>query len=411
MSLNLLKIQNDCLLDLRGTETVVKQFDPVEVGFTYSNVFWRNYNSARRIKCNEGGARSTKTYSILQILINNAIAGRVPEVTTIIRKTFNSVKGTVMRDFFDLLNSIDLYERRNHNKTDHIYRLNNTIFEFQGLDQPTRKRGAKRNKLFINEANEIDLEDWTQLSIRTIDDIFLDYNPSHEFHFIYDKIVPRPDCELIKSTYKDNPFLQQNIVTEIERLRTDSPSNWRIYGEGLRGVSEEVIYKNYEIVDTIPPNYKEIIYGFDFGFVKPSALVRIYIYDDCILIEELLYETRLTNQQLIQRVDDLEIDRNDYLYADCAEPARISEFADAGYNIFESDKSVLDGIDYVQRQHIKILSSSLNIIKEIRSYSNKVDRQGNILEDPVKFNDHSMDAIRYGLYTHSKKTGDIAIFI
>lgn len=372
----------------------------MKLNLNVSAVFYRNYNSKFKIKANQGGARSSKTWSILQVLIILALESTESKIVTICRKTLAALRVTAMRDFIEILELMNIYDVNHHNKSNYEYRLNNWLFEFQGLDQPIKKRGAKRHKLFINEANELTLEDWRQLTLRTIEDIFLDYNPSDEFHWLYDNILTREDCDFIKSTYQDNPFLEQSIKDEIERLKQDSPNHWRVYGEGERGVSEQIIYKNWEIVNSIPPGYIEIIYGLDFGFVKPSALVRIYIYDDCILLEELIYETRLTNPQLLAKVDECNINKSHFLFADCAEPARITEFSDAGYNIQEADKSVKDGIDHCRTVKIKILNSSVNVIKEIKSYSNKLDKNGNILEEPVKFNDHSMDAFRYGKYTY-----------
>ena len=158
-----------------------------ELNIEVSPVFVRNIQSTKRIRCNQGGTRSSKTYSILQVLIVEALQ-ETGKVITICRKTFSSLKGTAMRDFFEILKNADLYSEKNHNKSDSLYELNGNLFEFVGLDQPQKKRGAKRDKLFINEANDLTYEDWTQLRLRTKGVIYIDYNPSDEFHWIYEKV-------------------------------------------------------------------------------------------------------------------------------------------------------------------------------------------------------------------------------
>ena len=166
-----------------------------------------------RICINQGGTRSGKTYSILQFLIESAIRGAefnmFPQVVTICRKTFPSLRATAMRDFFEILRSIKWYDELFHNKSTAEYLLGNTTFEFISLDQPQKVRGRKRDVLFVNEANEMTLEDWRQLVMRTTGLVFIDYNPSDEYHFIYDNIANRNDASFFITTYKDNPYLSE----------------------------------------------------------------------------------------------------------------------------------------------------------------------------------------------------------
>ena len=169
-----------------------------------SVVFEKNFNARTKIVVNQGGSRSGKTYSILQLLIFVKAFEEREQVFSIVRKTLPALRATAMRDFFEIVKEHDLYDVRNHNKTENTYRLNDNLFEFMSLDQPQKKRGAKRAYLFINEANELTLEDWIQLSIRTERQIFIDYNPSMDEHWIFDVVIPRPDCTFIHSTYLDN---------------------------------------------------------------------------------------------------------------------------------------------------------------------------------------------------------------
>ena len=213
--------------------------------------------------------------------------------------------------------------------------------------------------------------------------------------------MTRNDCAFIQSTYLDNPFLAQSIVSEIKRLKDEDDNYWKIYGLGERGQTKSVIYDNWVLLDDFPENQvDEIIYGVDFGFNKPSSLIKIGVKDEKnIFIEELLYERFLTNSDFIERLKTLILDKNKLIKADSAEPDRIEEIKRAGFYIEPARKgknSVKDGIDTVKRKKLHIIKNSTNLIKEIRSYKWKEDKAtGKILDEPVKFNDHAMDAIRY----------------
>ena len=371
--------------------------------FEVSEIYIKNAESKKKIKCNEGGARSTKTYSILQLLIMDGIQERnePPAITTVVRKSFNSLRDTAMRDFFDILNSYGWYNEESHNKTTNEYRIGNMLYEFRGLDQPQKKRGAKRKRLFANEANELTYEDWIQLIMRTTEEAFLDYNPSEEFSWIYDKVIPRKDCELIHSTYKDNKFLEKEIVKELERLEIEDPDYWEVYGLGLRGKAKELIYANWKEFKEIS-KIDETIYGLDFGWNHPTALVRIDLCDTVPYITELLYETHLKTPDLIDRLKELIPNKNNNIYADSAEPATIEEIFEAGFNIDKSDKSVSDGIEYCQRGREFIRGHNLE--KEQRNYKWKKNKDGEMLnKEPVKYKDDLQDAKRYARYTHSKQ--------
>jgi len=242
----------------------------MDLNLEVSPVYVKNIESQKRIRLNQGGTRSGKTWSILQVLITLAFRER-DAVFTILRKSGATLRGTAMRDFFEILHSYNLYNIKDHNRSDNIYHLNGNTFEFLGLDDPKKKRGAKRKHLFINEVNELTYEDWKQLIIRTSGLIFADYNPSDEFHWLHDRIVPREDCDFIHSTYLDNySFLEPSLVKEIERLKDEDVEAWTVYGLGERAASGERIYTNwdYDYSDVADRVY----YGLDFGYNNPTAL-------------------------------------------------------------------------------------------------------------------------------------------
>lgn len=360
-------------------------------------VFEKSYQAKTRLVVNQGGTRSSKTYSLAQMFVVKGLEER-DTLFTICRKTFPALKATAMRDFFEVLNSLGLYHEANHNKTDHIYTMGTNEFEFVSVDQPQKIRGRKRKFLWMNEANEFSREDFRQLILRTTGQAYLDYNPSDEFHWIYEEILTRPDCTFIQSTYRDNPFLEPELVREIESLKDLDQNYWRIYGLGERGISESSIYTHWQFCDGLE-NTDEVIYGLDFGFNNPTAMVELGIRDQNVYAQELIYETHLTNSQLIQKFEDLGISKNQKIYADSAEPQRIEEIRQAGYWIEPADKDVEKGIDTLKSRRFFITKDSPNILKEVKSYRWKT-KDEKILDEPVKVNDHTMDAIRYAAHTH-----------
>ena len=307
---------------------------------------------------------------------------------------------TVMRDFFEVLNNLEIYDRKYHNKSDHTYELNGNLIEFLSMDQPQKKRGAKRDKLWLNEANELTLEDWRQLVMRTEGDIFLDFNPSEEFHWIYDEVLTRDDVELIKSTYLDNPFLPQTVIDEIERFKELDPDFWRVYGLGERGKNNALIFRSWEINDDIP---KEAVLrrGMDFGFSQdPTALVDVWETDDARWLDERIYSTNLTTPDLYQTILAREINPREQIMCDSAEPKTIEELRRKGVNAKSVKKfkdSINAGIDILKSKKLYVTSRSTNLIKELRNYKWKTDSSGRILNVPVDLHNHGLDAARYAV--------------
>ena len=367
---------------------------------TTNKIYRHLDNSTKRITIEQGGSRSGKTYNILMWLIFAYSDRNSGKTITICRKTFPALRASSMRDFFDILKKYDLYKEANHNKSNSEYLLNNNLFEFISLDQPQKVRGRKRDMLYINEANELYFEDWQQLILRTTDKAILDYNPSDEFHFIYEKIKPRDDAEFFITTYKDNPFLDIETVNEIERLRFVDENYWKIYGLGQVGSSQALIFRINEC-NSIPSEAKFLSFGMDFGFTNdPTTLVAIYQQGDNIYLKELLYQTGLTNRDIDEKLKFHSIDRKE-IFADSAEPKSIEELYRMGWNIKPATKgqgSVNIGIDMMKRYQIHVTKDSVNMIKEFRNYKWQEDKNGNVLNTPVDMFNHTIDAIRYGLY-------------
>src|SRR5450759_1302760 len=236
-----------------------------------------------------------------RMLEQKHVQRKEPLVFSIVRKTMPALRSSAMKDFINILKAENIYDEKCHNKTDNIYRMGSCGAEFFGLDEPQKVRGRKRNYLWINEANELELEDFIQLKIRTDGQIYLDYNPSDINLWIYE--LPPEETTFIYSTYLDNPFLSDVLRKEIERLKTQSETHWTIYGLGKRAASTELIYTNWDIVDSIPSDAKVVAYGIDYGEAAPSVLVKGYFRGLEVWLEELIYEGGLNNEQFIRRAD------------------------------------------------------------------------------------------------------------
>tara|TARA_R110000744_G_scaffold15312_1_gene42816 strand:- start:390 stop:1547 length:1158 start_codon:yes stop_codon:yes gene_type:complete len=364
-----------------------------------SNIVFEHLNNlSKKILVEQGGTRSGKTYNILLWLIFNYCDANTGKTVTICRKTFPAVRGTVMRDFFEILKEYDLYFEELHSKSTNEYNLNGNRIEFISLDQPQKIRGRKRDLLFINECNELNYEDFQQLIFRTVDNIILDFNPSEEFHWIYDKVLTREDVEFYQTSYKDNPFLPQTLIDEIERLRETDENYWRVYGLGERGQSRSLVY-DFKTTKDIPASAKLLGRGLDFGFSNDStAVVETYVEGNNMYVRELLYRTGMTNQDIARQLERIGLDRRDEIWADSAEPKSIEEIYRMGWNIKKTFKGAINiGIDMVRRYNLYVTEDSVNTIKELRNYKYVEDKNGNLTNKPIDLFNHSLDALRYSI--------------
>lgn len=355
-----------------------------------------------RVIANQGSTRSGKTYSVSQLLALY-IPNKYKKSISIVSPSLPHLKRGARRDFLDILESTGLYSDEQFNKTDNIYHYpNGSYVEFFGAEEPGKVRGPGRDILFVNEANLLPFSVYTQLSLRTKELIILDFNPVDESSWVYD-VADKEGNLLIHSTYKDNPFLPKEQVDEIESLQYADENLWKVFGLGLRGASSEIIYTHWKQAQF--PEGCEVVYGVDFGYNVPSSVIKIGFKEGNIYADEVLYEKGLTTSDLIERLDGIGIGKGDELFCDNAEPKTIEELFRAGYNAKPAEKDVYAGIQKVKSMPLYITPGSVNLIKEIRSYKWKLDKDGKIHPDemPVKFQDHAMDALRYGVYTKLNK--------
>jgi len=380
-----------------------------------TEIFERNYDSNLKIVINRGGTRSSKTWSLNQLCALWLISGNYGNeqychegVWTTVRKYRTNLDGTVIRDFEDVLKAEGWYNSIDHNKTKKQYRYGKRLVEFIGADDEQKLRGAKRNILYCNEANELEYkQEFFQLLMRTENKIFLDFNPDDEQIWINQELeIKRAaevgDVEVIVSNYKNNAFLPKSLIKEIEYLQETDKEFWKIYGLGEYGNISGLVYENVKYVDRMP-DCKLVAYGLDFGYsIDPSACVAVYRKDDELYLKEIIYERELTNQDLAERLKP--IVNRDEVICDSAEPKSIEEIYRLGLNAKPATKgrdSILNGIDILKRFKINVVNSS-NLRREFRTYKWATDKNGNSLQKPIG-QDHLLDALRYVALIHLKE--------
>ncbi len=365
-----------------------------------TNVFSRNmdaYNSGMRYIVNKGSTRSSKTYSVLQLLFSVAESASSPKTISVVSESLPHLKKGCIRDFREIVQKLDNWDEKNWNATDKIYTINGSTIEFFSADNPSKVHGPSRNILYINECINVDYEIYRQLAIRTTETIFLDCNPCFEF-WLDEKVLIQPEVELIHSTYKDNKFLSSAQIREIESNRNDADW-WQVYGEGLTGTRQGGVMRNWDIVEKMPDRYKKRWLGMDFGFTNdPTAIVDIRLANGELWIDELLYEKGYDNMMIASVLEELDIPRDTPVVADSAEPKSIREITSKGWKVEPAEKgkdSIATGISILNRYKKHITKDSVNIINEYRNYRWKTDESGNATNRPIDRYNHSIDAQRY----------------
>jgi phage terminase large subunit len=364
-------------------------------------IFERNYEAIagdKRFIINEGGSRSSKTYSLCQLMIIYCLQNN-NKVVSVIRKTFPALRATVLRDFIEILKDIGLYKQEMHNKSEHIYTFaNGSMVEFFSVDDEQKIRGRKRDIAWCNEANELYFDDFTQLNMRTEDKLIFDYNPSDSASWLYE--LPAEDSVKIKSTYKDNPFLPESIKAQIEDLARTDEALYQIYALGEKAISKSNIYSQWSFVAHRPAKFVKYVYGLDFGYNHPTALMRVYYCDNDIYIEPVIYESYLTTTMLIEKLATLNIEQTVTILADYSRPEIIQEMNIAGYDVQNANKVVKKGIDNLKTFGV-FCQDDKAIRREYENY--KWKKIGDFITDePVKLFDDAMDAIRYAT-THIRQ--------
>jgi len=359
----------------------------------------------KRIRGIAGGTSASKTISILQILIDKSQSDTKPKKTSIVSESFPHLSRGAEEDFKNIMQDHGYWQDKRWNGTSHTYVFETgSRMEFFSADQPGKGRGPRRDRLFVNEANNIPFEAFEQLEVRTREEIWLDWNPINEFWFytdVKDSEAYKGVVDFLILTYLDNEGLEQSVVDSIERRKTRTQW-WLVYGLGQLGEVEGKIYKGWKIIEDIAHEARLERRGLDFGYSNdPTALVDIYYYNGGYILDELAYQKELSNKSIADIMKATE--KNPLTIGDSAEPKSIDEIKNYGINIIGAVKgadSVRQGIQWVQDQQISVTKRSLNIIKAYRNYlwaKDKNDKILNVPDDTIHEWSNSMDAIRYGL--------------
>jgi len=387
-----------------------------EVRLKYTEIFEKTRNSKKTLIINTGGTGSSKSYSLIELFIER-IFGCNKRKVLIVRKTLPALKKSTLEEFNGILDDTGLINYIYKNKSELTYEYKNRknkIF-FGSVDDPSKWKSGSYNDIWMEEAIDFSWRDYQILSLYNRapetdglpNQILLSCNPTDEYHWIKTRLIDvigTNDYDLIHSTYDDNPFYPESKKKELERLKEQDANFYRIYRLGEWGRLENIIYSNWDM------EWKdvsgEIIYGLDFGYNNPSALVEINIYDNEIYEKEVIYESELDIEQLIELMNEKIKNKNCPIYADPSRPDIIELIYKAGFNIQKADNSVYEGIVFCKQYKIHLHPESVNDIKETRSYSWKKDKNEKVLDEPVKFQDHIQDARRYAIYSHLKNYSD-----
>lgn len=354
-----------------------------------------------------GGTRSGKTIANLQALYKIACQDRTPSLTSVVSETFPHLKRGAIRDFSTALG--EEYDERRWNKSESIYTCpSGSLIEFFSADAPSKVHGPARDRLFLNEIQNIDYETARQLFVRTTGLVLMDYNPTASF-WGNELIEPRDECVTIHSTYKDNSFLTAEQIREIEANKNDK-NWWKVYGLGEFGTLDGLIY-DFQLIDEMPdPAGLTEVWGLDFGFTHdPTAIVRVLAdtRKKILYAEEICYRTGMLNADITAALQEAQLQRHTHVWADAAEPKSIAEIGRAGgFNIRACDKSapvrssrLTFQLQWMQGWTLYVTKASVNLIKELRNYTWAKDRDGNLTNVPIDTWNHACDAMRYAAYS------------
>lgn len=374
-----------------------------------TRVFDDLLTSEKRINIFQGSSRASKTYNILIYLVYKLL-NEDNKILSIVRKTLPALKGSVLRDLKEVLVMFGVYDPQKWHTADGYYELGSNMIEWFSIDDETKVRGRKRDYLFINEATEVGYDEFVQLMLRTAGLVVMDLNPSLWKSWIYD-LEGQKDVKYNIITYKDNPFLPQTQIEEIEKLKDRDPNLWRVFGLGLKGMPTKMIFTHYQLYYDLPQGAKLLGYGIDWGYSDPSSLVAVYKMDDTIFCEEKLYLRNITIPDFIYKIKDLGLNLSDDFICDSANPQAIEELRRNGINAKPVKKNtILHGIDLVKRSNFMVHAGSKNLLEELQNYVWKTDKNGNNLDEPMDLSNHLIDGIRYVLEMKTMRNTWVGVY-
>ena len=372
--------------------------------FTRTTAINKIASMSARKKIIQGGTSAGKTFGIIPILINTALQQPGKEIS-IVSESVPHLRRGAIKDFKKIMKATHRWRESEYNKSLLRYEFSNgSYIEFFSANDESKQRGARRNILYLNEANNLTFEAYHQMAIRTNQDIYIDFNPTGQF-WAHTEVEPGDDAELIILTYQDNEALDETIIADLEAAREKAKVSdywrnwWKVYGLGQIGSLQGVVFDNWKPIKKLPKEARLLGYGLDFGYTNdPSAIVALYKWNGKLIVDEVLYEKGKTNKALVKALKDHGV-QNSTVVGDSAEPKSIDEIFADGVNIFGAVKgpdSIRNGINLLQEHEILVTESSINLIKELRNYLWNTDRTGNKENRPnPNCADHLIDALRY----------------
>jgi phage terminase large subunit len=362
-------------------------------------LFKHNYNSTAHVVVNQGGTSSGKTYAIEQVLFTLAVEEKL--IITIVGQDIPNLKSGAMRDAAAIHTSSKALQRviKSFNKTDRIYEfVNGSVIEFKSYANAQDAKSGKRDYLFVNEANGIEWDVYTELALRTRKRIFIDYNPNSGF-WVHEKLLGRPGVEIFITDHRHNPFLEDTVRHKIESLKNEDEELWKVYARGLTGRITGLVFSNWHICEAIPADAKLLAAGLDFGFTNDeTGCILVYKQNGELWVDEVLYETGLTNADISKKLSAAGVKKSIQIIADSAEPKSIEELKRLGWQVTGAKKgadSVNHSIDILKRYKINVTRNSVNLRKELEKYKWKTDKSGNTINQPIDACNHLIDPLRY----------------
>jgi len=365
-----------------------------------SVLFPANHEATAPIVVNQGGTSSGKTYAIMQVLFRIACK-QSKQVITVVGQDIPNLKAGALRDALKMYNDSEQIRAsvKSYTKSDRVFLFNNSsIVEFKSYSDAQDAKSGKRDYLFINEANGIDWQIYSELALRTRKRIYIDYNPNAAF-WVHDNLIGRGDVKLIISDHRHNPFLDDGTHNKIESLRQVDEEQWKVYARGLTGKVNGLVLTNWKLCDTIPKDANLLALGLDFGFTNDeTGCNEVYRYNGELWINELIYETGLTNLDISEKLTGLGISKRTEIIADSAEPKSIEELKRLGWYMTSVKKgadSVKNSIDILKRYRLNVTRNSINLREELSRYKWRMDRSGKTINEPVDRFNHLIDPLRY----------------
>ena len=372
--------------------------------FTYTTAIQKIQNVTERKKIIQGGSSAGKTFAILAILIDRCAKEKNLSVS-VVSESMPHLRRGALRDFLNILKVTNRYFDDHYNRTNLIYTFaNGSYIEFFAAENSDKLKGGRRDVCYINECNHVTYDAYLQLSIRTRQEIYLDYNPTNRF-WVHNELLQEEDAKMIILNYLDNEALDDNTVNQFKinkkkSLTSEYWKNWcKVYIDGEVGSLDGVIFDNWREISNLPEEARLIGYGLDFGYSNdPSSLIGVYKYNEDYILDEVVYRTGLTNNQLHSLFTQEGIDKSSEIWADSAEPKSIKELKNYGWRVFPTIKgrdSIMYGISLMQDCELFVTSSSVNLITELQNYQWKKNRNDETQNVPIDIYNHAIDAVRY----------------